>query len=50
MILGLKHDRFMDGVLPGKFCAQIPNINGRFATEPADSEVCVMILGVRSNQ
>lgn len=49
MTLGLKHNPYMDGVKLGKFCAQIPT-DGKFSATPADAEVCVMILGVRSNQ
>lgn len=50
MAAGLKHNQYMDGVRNGKFCAQIPDASGRFSAEPADAEVCVMMLGVRSNQ
>ena len=47
---GLKHNRYMDRVMRGKYCAQIPDAKGRFSANPADAEVCVMILGVRSKQ
>lgn len=50
MTAGLKHNRYMDGVMHGKFCAQIPDAKGKFSAEPAEAEVCVMVLGVRSNQ
>ncbi len=50
MTAGLKRNQYMDGVMNGKYCAQIPDTEGKFSGEPADAEVCVMILGVRSNQ
>ncbi|KAI9877777.1 MAG: hypothetical protein M1830_000492 [Pleopsidium flavum] len=49
MTFGLKRNQYMNGVIAGKFSAQIPDTNGKFSANPADSQVCVMILGVRSN-
>lgn len=50
MTLGLKRNYYMDGVIPGKWSTHFPNQEGEYAGEPADSEVCVIVLSSRSNQ
>jgi hypothetical protein len=50
MTVGLKRNRYMEESILGKFTAQIPDAEGRFSKEPANSEVCVFLIGARSNQ
>lgn len=50
MAKGMIGDTQMDGVVTGKFTAQIPGKDGRPPTGPADHDVVVIILAARSNQ
>lgn len=47
---GVLPNRQMDGVVMGKFTAQIPAADGSLPTEPADQDVAVILLAARSNQ
>jgi len=50
MSLKLIRNEQMDGVIPGKFSAQLPNRHGVFSSNVADQEVALIILAARSNQ
>lgn len=50
MTIGVIHDTYQDGIVKGKFSAQFPDAQGNFGSKPSDTEVCVFIIGVRSNQ
>lgn len=48
---GLTHNPHMDDVLPGRFTAQIPEKDGGPPpTEPAEQDVAIVLLALRSNQ
>lgn len=48
---GVTHNSHMDDVLPGRFTAQIPGHHGAPPpTKPAEHDVAVVLLGLRSNQ
>jgi hypothetical protein len=50
MLSGITRNRRMDGIIPNKFCAQIPDENGEFSEKVADQTITVILLGARSNQ
>ena len=49
MANGFKHNSYMDGVVPKKAATAFPDKAGNFGNKPADSELCVFILGTRCN-
>ncbi|KAK5000359.1 hypothetical protein LTR66_000777 [Elasticomyces elasticus] len=49
MATGVKHNTYMDGIIPGKFSAQFPDESGNYGNKPANSEVVVFLLGARIN-
>lgn len=50
MTVGLTRNRYMDGVIMGKFTGQIPSREGVYASEPANENVVAFLLITRSNQ
>ena len=50
MTMGLRKNRYIEESIPGKFSAQIPDAQGRYSKEPSSSDVCVFLIGARSNQ
>ncbi|KAK4978338.1 hypothetical protein LTR66_010641 [Elasticomyces elasticus] len=46
---GLKHNHYMDGVIPGKTAIHFPDSHGTYTGDPANSEICVIVLAARSN-
>ena len=49
MKTGLIRNPHMDGVIDTKFSAQFPNSEGKFGNKPANNDVCVFILGAKTN-
>ncbi|KAK3686918.1 hypothetical protein LTR37_019360 [Vermiconidia calcicola] len=49
MVYGLKRNRYMDGVIQRKTATAFPDGVGNYGNKPADSEVCVFLLGTRCN-
>ena len=49
-ILGLKHNTYMDGVIMDRVSVQFPGEADVSAKNPADSDICVFILGSRVHQ
>lgn len=49
MANGLKHKSYMNGVIPKKTATAFPDAAGNYGNKPADSEICVFILGTRCN-
>lgn len=49
IIYGVRPNPVMDGVIPNKFSAQIPDENGDF-DKPSRDSVVVLLLGAKSNQ
>lgn len=50
MALGYIRNTNMDGVVRGKFSAQVPGRNGVLPERGAGEDVTVILLGARSNQ
>lgn len=50
MTYGLKSNPAMDGIIPQKFSAQIPDQYGDFGDRPSRDGVVVLLLGAKSNQ
>ncbi|KAF2103414.1 hypothetical protein NA57DRAFT_63959 [Rhizodiscina lignyota] len=46
---GLKPNPHMEGVIKNKFSAQFPSEDGQYGNKPANGEVCVLLLGFKSN-
>ncbi|KAH0544909.1 hypothetical protein FGG08_000989 [Glutinoglossum americanum] len=49
MAAGWKKNIYLEGVIPGKFSAQIPDAQGRFSKGPSSEGICVFLIGARSN-
>ncbi|RKK07031.1 hypothetical protein BFJ65_g18198 [Fusarium oxysporum f. sp. cepae] len=50
MVLGVSKNRYLDDNIPGKWAVHFPDsTTGEFSEEPADADVCVIILAARSN-
>jgi len=49
MTTGWKRNTFMDGIIPGKISAQIPDAEGNLGPQPASSDIVVLLIGTRSN-
>ncbi|OJJ56089.1 hypothetical protein ASPSYDRAFT_207819 [Aspergillus sydowii CBS 593.65] len=49
MTYGLKSNPAMDGIIPQKFSAQIPDQYGDFGDRPSRDGVVVLLLGAKSN-
>lgn len=49
-IYGIIPNPHMAKVIPGKWSAQIPDLNGNMPTKPSQEGVVVLLLGVKSNQ
>ncbi|KAK6527379.1 hypothetical protein TWF281_010559 [Arthrobotrys megalospora] len=49
VLVGFKHNAFMDGVLLNKYSAQFPDSQGRFGSSPANEKVVCFLIGSRSN-
>lgn len=47
---GLKHNHYLDGVIMEHVSAQIPGETDGDAETPADSDICVFIIGSKVNQ
>lgn len=49
MCLGLVHDPYREGVIPGKTTGIYPSTSNA-AKKPSDDQICVLLLPARSNQ
>ncbi|WKT53566.1 hypothetical protein QSH57_004128 [Fusarium oxysporum f. sp. vasinfectum] len=50
LVLGVSKNRYLDNNIPGKWAVHFPDsTTGEFSEEPADADVCVIILAARSN-
>ncbi|KAJ4050858.1 hypothetical protein NW761_014372 [Fusarium oxysporum] len=50
IVLGVSKNRYLDNNIPGKWAVHFPDsTTGEFSEEPADADVCVIILAARSN-
>lgn len=50
MTAGITRNRFLDGVIMGKFTGQIPSRDGVYANQPSNENVVAFQLITRSNQ
>lgn len=50
MTMGLTRNRFMDGVIMGKFTGQIPSREGIYSNQPSDENVVAFQLITKANQ
>lgn len=49
MKTGLKANVYKQGVIEQKFSAQFPDAKGDYGNKPARDEVCVLLIGAKSN-
>jgi len=47
---GLRPNRYMADIMPGRLSAQAPDERGEFGTRPARETVVLLLLGMRTNQ
>jgi hypothetical protein len=50
MATSWKENVYLEGVIQGKFTAQIPDVQGRLSNEPSSEGICVFLIGARVNQ
>jgi len=46
---GLKHNKFTDGMIMGKFSAQFPDAEGDFGNKPARESLTCFMIGAQAN-
>ncbi|KAH6952452.1 hypothetical protein BKA56DRAFT_505148 [Ilyonectria sp. MPI-CAGE-AT-0026] len=50
MVLGITKNRYLDDSIPGKWAVHFPDsTTGEFSDEPADADICVIIISACSN-